>query len=185
MTWRSWTIKPHDYLVDCTAIPLDNSANDVNLNCSWILIPLPMSNRHRSSDSRLAPAVSCSGQIRSSSSLFNSGVNRANHANSCPNEIGKAEEFLLLIFWISSCVLCSPSWSMHNLLNWTRSFSSLVPCIVYAICESEGREVQTLFMDGSFFNSKHIQLVSISGSQSIHAPWLLPLYLVEASFIWL
>ena len=56
-----------------------------------------------SSDSRLAPAVSYSGQIRSSASVFNSGVNRANHADSCPNEVGKAEQFLLLIFWISSC----------------------------------------------------------------------------------
>lgn len=52
---------------------------------------------------RLAPAVSSSRQTKSSARIFNSGVNRSNHADSCPNEIGKAEEFLLLIFWISSC----------------------------------------------------------------------------------
>jgi hypothetical protein len=30
----SRTIKTHNYLVDCMPTPLDNSANDVNLNCT-------------------------------------------------------------------------------------------------------------------------------------------------------
>ena len=78
--------------------------------CEWGCQPAPHLNFYplthvnlASSDSRLAPAVSCSVQIRSFAPVFNSGVNRANHADSCPNEVGKAEQFLLLIFWISSC----------------------------------------------------------------------------------
>lgn len=101
---------------------------------------------------RLAPAVSYPEKARSSAWVFNSRVNRTNHADSWPQKNGKAEQFLVLIsFWISSCGLYSPAWPMRNLFNWIQPLSSLV-ALFFLIVKSEARVVWTFssWLDVSF-----------------------------------